>query len=67
MDNDTKKFLEKHFKSGQYATVTILVKNCNLKDFLDHLQKANLNLAVMPHIHGMTGFTKKGNNDGKPN
>lgn len=55
MTNDEKKFLES-FKEGEYVQVTLLVRNSDLAVFIEHLKKANLNMAVIPSAQQKIDF-----------
>lgn len=43
-------YLEKHFKPGEFAVLTILVKTDQLKTFIDVLYDSKLDLAVAGHV-----------------
>lgn len=55
-----KKFLETHFKAGEYAVVTVMVKNSEFDRFMDALGNANLNLAIIPSVKPEIEFMKDG-------
>ena len=63
LSDSEQKFLEKHFKAGEYVTLTILVKNAEFTRLMDILKGANLNLAILPQTQAKIDFaddTKRG-------
>jgi len=55
-DPKTREFLDKHFKAGEYSTLTIMVNNSQLNRLIEHLRESGLNLAVMPHVQHAIDF-----------
>lgn len=64
IDEKTRKKLEDTFPEGQYAQLTILVRLDELEGLIEHLRKANLNLAVLPHVQQAMDFELANNDDG---
>ena len=60
-----KEFLEKNFPAGEYSVLTILVRNDELTRFMEHLKKANCNLAVMPNVKADIDFASTDDKDTK--
>lgn len=46
MNDSEEKFLKENFKAGEFATLTIMVRLDDMDKFIEHLRKANLNLAI---------------------
>jgi len=56
MNDSERKFLEENFKAGEYTAMSILVRNEELAAFVEYISKANLTLAVMPHVKAVADF-----------
>lgn len=50
MTDKERKFLEENFKAGEYTALTLLIKNADLKKFLDYLKGAGINMAAIPSV-----------------
>jgi hypothetical protein len=59
MTDNEKKFLDKHFKAGEYGILTIMVPNNEMERLISVLQKENLNLVIMPSTKPMVDFVTK--------
>jgi len=58
-----KKFMDTHFKAGEYSVLTIMVNNKEIGRLMEVLKGANLNLAIMPDAQAKIDFaddSKKG-------
>ncbi len=56
MTKEEEAFLKKNFPAGEYGVVSIMVRNDEMKRFMEVLKKANLNLAVMPGVQPKVDF-----------
>ena len=56
ISDSEKKFLDKHFKAGEYAALTILVNNKELSKLVDLLKNSGLHLAIMPSVKAKMAF-----------
>lgn len=56
MTDEEKKFLEKHFKAGEYGILQILVRTEDINKLISILKTANLNLAIMPSTQAKIDF-----------
>jgi hypothetical protein len=55
-NNDERDFLEKNFKAGEYASMTVMVKIEDIDEFIETLRNANLTLAIIPSVQASLDF-----------
>jgi hypothetical protein len=63
VDDNTEKFLNEHFKAGEYSVVKLMVKNSEIGRLIEILKTSKLNMVVMPEAQAKIDFaddTKKG-------
>jgi len=65
MKDKDKKLLES-FKAGEYAQMIILVKLKDMDAFIEHMKKANLDLAILPQVQAKIDFQSNNSGGGKP-
>jgi len=56
MNDKEKKFLEDNFKAGEYSTLTIMVKNSEVKKLIEYLKLTKLNLAILPSTQAKADY-----------
>ncbi len=66
--DEEEEFLKKHFKAGEYAVVTVMVRLNEMDNFLTFMQgagKAGLNLAMIPRVKAELEFEADGSKTDK--
>ncbi len=56
MKDEERSFLETHFKTGEYGTVTVMVKLVDMDKFLEHLKRSGLNMVAIPSAKAKLDF-----------
>jgi hypothetical protein len=55
-DPKVKEFMDKWFKGGEYAVLSVMVNLKELPAFMEYLQKSNLHLAMIPNVRAGIDF-----------